>query len=488
MGASYSAAMTSGLFSQLFTSSDPNRRALTWVGDGAVQSWSYGQLAEEAGRWAHVLQAHGAKPGERVLVQIEKQPQAVFLYLGCLRCGATYVPLNTAYSEDEIAYFASDASPVMFITDAQLPDLQAQKEQSPSAFEDQPAGSDHPAAMLYSSGTTGRPKGVMLPAQALLRNAQALREVWDLGHTDVLLHALPLFHTHGLFVALNTLLLAGGQIRMLGKFDPQAVEHHLPEATVFMGVPTFYSRLLSHGSLSAGSVTHLRHAISGSAPLTEETFSGFAEQTGHRIIERYGMTEAGIITAVRPGQAKAAGAVGQPLPGVELRIIDPDDAGIGAVEIKSPGLFSGYWNLPEKTAEDFTEDDWFKTGDLGRLDEDGGLTLTGRAKDLIISGGYNVYPKEVERVIDACAGVAECAVVGMPHPDFGEAGLAVIVGDNLDLSALRNELKAALANYKVPKVLVETDALPRNAMGKVQKNVLQAGYAEMWNKALFERN
>ena len=473
--------MTDGLFSSLFSKATADAPALTWLGVPESRTWSYGELEDHAGRWANVLKAKGAQPGERILVQVEKQAEAVHLYLGCLRTGATYVPLNTAYTGDELAFFQDDARPVLTITEADLPALKETASAASPDFSDTPALAPHPAAMLYSSGTTGRPKGVELSTAALRNNALALKQVWGVSHEDTLLHALPLFHTHGLFVALNTLVSAGGHIRMLPRFDAAAVLRALPTATLFMGVPTFYGRLIAEGGLDAAATASIRHFVSGSAPLTQEVFEVFEARTGHRIIERYGMTEAGIITAVRPGKAAAAGVVGQPLDGVDLRISEPDESGIGDVEIRSPGLFSSYWNLPDKTAEEFTADGWFKTGDLGQLDDNTGLTITGRAKDLIISGGYNVYPKEIEQVIDALAGVDECAVVGMPHPDFGEAGLAVIVGSDFDPDALKRALKAQLANYKVPKLVVHTDALPRNAMGKVQKAELRTRYADTWD-------
>jgi len=472
---------------------------------------SYAEVESRSAQVASLLQSLRIKPGDRVAAQIEKSAAALILYLGCLRAGAVYLPINTAYTNAELTYFLTDAKPALFVCDAirekslrasirecGVPNCFSLDAHGRGSFAQQALAHDtkfktvtleaaDPAAILYSSGTTGKPKGATLSHGALAANARALHAAWQLGPDDVLLHALPIFHTHGLFVATNTVLINGTGMLFHDGFESDAVISDLAKATVFMGVPTYYTRLLANPALTREACTSIRLFISGSAPLLDETCNAFKERTGHAIVERYGMTEAGIITSANPDKPKRAGTVGWPLDGVTLRIINDDDEPVGASEtgelqIKSSGLFSGYWNKPEKTAEEFTSDGFFRTGDIARYELDGQITLIGRAKDMYISGGFNVFPKEIEQIVDAIEGVEECAVVGMPHPDFGEAGLVIIVAkkEPLDEKAIRSTLKETLANYKVPKQILQSDSLPRNAMGKVQKNLLRETYHNEW--------
>ena len=449
--------------------------------------WSFGELDAMAGRLAAVLLDH-AGPGERVLVQVDKSPEAVALYLACLRAGLVLVPLNTAYTAGELDYFRQDAEPALEIDDETLASLctsAANRSAAPVAVVQ---GVDC-AAILYTSGTTGRSKGAMLSHDNLASNALALHKLWGFRSGDVLLHALPIYHVHGLFVALNTALLNASTILFLQKFDADRVMELLPTATVMMGVPTFYTRLLELPGFGPAQTGQIRLFISGSAPLTEQTFEAFEVRTGHRILERYGMSETGMITSNPLDGERLAGTVGFALPAVSVRVCD--EAGtalptgeIGIVEVKGPNVFSGYWRMPEKTAAEFRDDGFFITGDLGLLGEDGRLTLVGREKDLIISGGLNVYPKEVELCLDAVEGVRESAVIGVPHPDFGEAVVAVCVpsAENLpDEAALRTQLDNQLARFKQPRRYIRVEALPRNSMGKVQKNNLREQYRELFS-------
>ena len=469
---------------------------------------SYADLEAITGRLARLLKDLGVAPGDRVAVQVEKSAEALFLYLACLRAGAVYLPLNSAYRPAEIAYFLGDAEPRVFVCSpeaeagiaetvraAGVPHLltlgQAGDGSLPAAAEGldpetgcAEAASDDIAAILYTSGTTGRSKGAMLSHGNLSSNAAALHRIWGFRAGDVLLHALPLFHVHGLFVASNTALLNGSKIILLPRFDPAEVIRRLPEASVFMGVPTFYTRLLAEPHFDRAACGNVRLFISGSAPLLEETFHAFRARSDHTILERYGMTEAGMITSNPLDGERRAGTVGFPLPDVQLRICQEDggalpDGEIGVLEFKGPNLFKGYWRNPEKTAEEFRTDGFFISGDLARIGEDGYVQIVGRAKDLIISGGYNVYPKEIEQALDALEGVAESAVIGLPHPDFGEAVAAVVVPDAgaaPEEAAVIARLKTELAGFKVPKRVFLTEALPRNAMGKVQKNQLREAY------------
>jgi malonyl-CoA/methylmalonyl-CoA synthetase len=473
---------------------------------------SYGALDAMAARFAGALVARGVVPGDRVLVQVEKSAEAIALYLGTVRAGAIFLPLNTAYTLSEVEYFVGDAEPKLIVCDparaepvgllaarygaeietldehggGSLAELAAAQ---PSLFADVERGPDDLAAILYTSGTTGRSKGAMLSHDNLTSNALALAALWRFGPDDVLIHALPIFHTHGLFVATNVSLLTAGTMLFLPKFDADEILRLMPQATAMMGVPTFYVRLVEHAGLTREATKHMRLFVSGSAPLLAETHRKFEALTGHAILERYGMTETNMNTSNPYDGDRIPGTVGFPLPGVELRVVDPE-AGtpvapgeIGMIEVKGPNVFKGYWRMPDKTAEDFRADGFFITGDLGVIDARGYVSIVGRGKDLVISGGYNVYPKEVEDEIDQIPGVAESAVIGLPHPDFGEGVTAVVVlakGATLDEAAIRDALEGRLARFKQPKRVLFVDALPRNAMGKVQKKALRDAYADLY--------
>ncbi|MCU0870440.1 MAG: AMP-binding protein [Burkholderiales bacterium] len=475
--------------------------------DGAPVS--YTALHAQAARLHAALAASGVVPGDRVCVQVGKSVAALALYLACLRAGAVFVPLNTAYTPTEIAYFLGDARPRLFVCDPDalaalapgavaagvhgvhtlaadgrsgslLDHASAAPDVAPAA-----ADADTLAVLLYTSGTTGRSKGAMLTHANLATNAQALVEAWHFTAADVLVHALPIFHIHGLFVAGHCALLSGATMRFHARFDPVAVRDALAGATVLMGVPTFYTRLLDTPGFDAAACATVRVFISGSAPLRPETFAAFEARTGHRILERYGMSETGILASNPLDGPRVAGSVGMPLPGVDIRIADPTHRPLppgetGAIQVRGPNVFHGYWGMPEKTAEAFTPDGWFDTGDVGVCAPDGRLALVGRAKDLVISGGYNVYPKEIETELDAWPGIAESAVFGLPHADFGEAVTAAVVlapGATLDVPTLVAALRGRLAAYKVPRRVEVVDALPRNTMGKVQKNLLRDRFA-----------
>jgi malonyl-CoA/methylmalonyl-CoA synthetase len=445
--------------------------------DGSIITY---QMLDEAGAaMASRLIDLGVKSGDRIAAQVQKSPDAVILYFACLWMGAIYLPLNSDYTTPEIAYFLEDASPALFISDDRgdgrmtLADLCARTAGAPQVRSRFSA--DTIAAMLYTSGTTGRPKGAMLTRGNLASNAVALMNAWAITADDVLIHALPIFHVHGLFIAINSMTAAGAQMLFRAKFDPEDVILLMPRATMLMGVPTFYTRLLNTPSLTREAAAPMRLFISGSAPLLADTHRQFEARTGHAILERYGMTETGINTNNPYQGARIAGTVGLPLPGVEVRISDAVE-GIGGIEVRGPNVFAGYWRDPEKTAADFREGGWFVTGDLGKIDAQGYVHIIGRGKDLIITGGYNVYPKEVEDIIDALPGVSESAVIGVPHDDFGEAVVAVVVGTGLDRAAMLDQLRARLAAYKLPKAIHIADELPRNTMGKVQKTVLRATY------------
>jgi malonyl-CoA/methylmalonyl-CoA synthetase len=485
--------MTGNLYA-LFRSRFPADRTAPFL-IGRRGTMTFADLDALSARMAAAFVAQGAAPGDRIAAQIEKSPEGVALYLAVIRGGFVFLPLNTAYRDDEVAYFLGDAEPKIVVVDpskagsrhgALTLDAEGRGTLIDAARATTPDDRVHAssstdlAAILYSSGTTGKPKGVMLTHGNLASNAMALHRLWQFIATDVLLHALPIFHVHGLFVALNTSLLNGTPVLFHETFNTEAVIADLPRATVFMGVPTYYVRLLNAPTMNRAACAGMRLFISGSAPLLPETFARFAERTGHVILERYGMTEAGMITSALPDRPRRAGIVGWPLPGVDVRLAP----GSGEIEIKGPNVFAGYWRKPEKTAEDFTADGYFKTGDIGQIAEDGAVAIVGRAKDMFISGGFNVYPKEIEAEIDALPGVDESAVVGMPHADFGEAGLAVVVmktgAKPIDLIGVRAALKDRLANYKVPKAVVIAEGLPRNAMGKVQKNELRRIYQAEW--------
>jgi malonyl-CoA/methylmalonyl-CoA synthetase len=432
---------------------------------------TYAELDDAASSVAGQLIAQGVRPGDRVALQTEKSIEWVMLYLGVLKAGAVFLPLNSAYTPSEIEYFIRDAEPRVFVTDPRA--FVAESRSAAALKTAVPRGADDLACIIYTSGTTGRSKGAMLTHGNLAANAVALHKAWGFTPDDVLLHALPVFHVHGLFVALHCAFLSGCPMVWLPKFVDADVLEGLKRATVMMGVPTFYTRLLANEGFTRELSQNVRVFISGSAPLLPTTFAEFEERTGQRILERYGMSEAVIITSNPLAGERIAGSVGYPLPGVELRIGGGEETGV--IEIKGPSVFSAYWRMPEKTAEEFTKDGFFITGDVGRQDADGRVWISGRAKDLIISGGYNVYPKEIELVLDEMAGVTESAVIGLPHRDFGEGVAAVVIGSG-DEAAMIAACREKLAAFKSPKRIVFVDELPRNAMGKVQKNVLRERY------------
>ncbi len=431
---------------------------------------SYGEVETGAGRLAALLKARGVQVGDRVAVQAPKSPEMVMLYLATLKVGAALLPLNTAYTKAEVDYFIRDAEPALFVTDAAERATEAASLAPLEAVHE--AAPDDLAAIVYTSGTTGRSKGAMLSHGALLANGQALTEAWGFTSADALLHALPIYHVHGLFIALHCVFLAGAKAIWLPKFDEDQVLAALPGSTVMMGVPTYYTRLLADPRFTRQTAEHMRVFICGSAPLLPSTFEEFEARAGQRILERYGMSEAAIITTNPLRGERLAGSVGYPLPGVSLRVADD-----GIVQIKGPSVTSGYWRNPEKTAEAFTADGYFITGDVGRQDPDGRVWLSGRVSDLIISGGLNVYPKEIELVIDELPGVVESAVIGLPHPDFGEAVCAVIAGAG-DEAEVIAATRARLAAFKRPKRVFFVANLPRNAMGKVLKAELRRRYAD----------
>lgn len=474
---------------------------------------SYGDFRGLSSRLAHALRRRGVAPGDRVMVQAEKSAEALALYVACIRAGAVYIPLNTAYTPFEMQYFITDADPRLVVCDPATFDVIGTHAKAngcavetldstgrgtlidlsrdePSAIDDHPAKAADLAAILYTSGTTGRSKGAMMTHHNLVSNALTLADYWRFTDRDVLLHALPIYHTHGLFVATNVVLRAGASMIFLPKFDAVEVIRLLSKASVMMGVPTFYTRLLADDAVTCAATTSVRLFISGSAPLLAATHQAFAGRTGKAILERYGMTETGMITSNPYDGDRIAGTVGFPLPEVELRVADPEtgrvlpQGEIGVLEVRGPNVFKGYWRMPEKTAQDFRSDGFFITGDVGRIDERGYVHIVGRSKDLIITGGFNVYPKEIELAIDALDGVAESAVIGIPHPDFGEGVTAVVVpksGAILSEQDVFDGIRAHLAKFKQPKKVILVPELPRNAMGKVQKNVLREQYS-----ALFE--
>jgi malonyl-CoA/methylmalonyl-CoA synthetase len=467
--------VNANLYALLSARFPPDRSRPAFIlADGA--EISYGALEAGVGRMAALLKAKGVAAGDRVAAQTPKSPAAVMLYLATLKTGAVFLPLNTAYTESEVDYFLADAEPKLFVQDAERLLRETEHLQPVTAIHD--AAPDDLAALIYTSGTTGRSKGAMLSHGALADNALVLHKIWGFSGLDALLHALPIFHVHGLFVALHTSLLSGAPMLWLETFDEDQVLAALPRASVMMGVPTFYTRLLADSRFTREAAAHMRLFISGSAPLLESTFEAFAQRTGSRILERYGMSEAQMITSNPLDGERLAGGVGFPLPGVTLRIAGGAETGV--VEIKGPSLFSGYWRNPEKTSEAFTRDGFFITGDVGRLDARGRLWLSGRSSDLIISGGLNVYPKEVELVLDELPGVVESAVIGCPHPDFGEAVVAVIAGEG-DEAAVIAAAREKLAVFKTPKRVVFVKNLPRNAMGKVEKTALRRRYGDVFN-------
>ncbi|WP_340301322.1 malonate--CoA ligase [Roseobacter sp. HKCCD5988] len=465
-----------------------------------------------ANQMAHALRAADVGVGDRVAVHVEKTAPALALYAACITAGAVFLPLNTAYTPAELSYFITDADAALVVCDpselaaltpiaetckATILTLDASGQgslaraavQHPTEFTPVPRGQNDLAALLYTSGTTGRSKGAMLTHENLLSNARALAEEWRFTSDDVLLHALPIFHSHGLFVACNVSLLAGNAMIFLPKFDQETILQFLPRATTMMGVPTFYTRLLEDARFTRDLVVHMRLFVSGSAPLLAETHLAFEGRTGHRILERYGMTETNMNTSNPYTGDRRAGTVGFPLKGVEVRVCDPETrlelptGEIGMLHVRGPNVFCGYWNMPEKTREELLDDGFFITGDLAKIDADGYITIVGRGKDLIISGGFNIYPKEIEMFLDAQSGVKESAVIGAPHPDFGESVVAVLVPEaegSIDLDAILAAAKAELAGFKRPRHFAIVDALPRNTMGKVQKAEMRKTYADVF--------
>lgn len=479
------------------------------------RSYSYAELDAETAKVAGFLHSLGMPRGARVAASVEKSPAALFLYLGAVRAGFVYLPMNPAYSAEELGFLLKDAEPACFVgkeVDARDTEracrsagvrfrfaLDDDGQGSfaracaglPPRFETADVQAHSPAAILYTSGTTGRSKGAVLSHANLLSNAEALVRLWGFTSGDTLLHALPLYHVHGLFVAMHCALLSACRMVMLRKFEASAVLAEIPGATVFMGVPTYYARLLKEPSLSVEMCRHMRLFISGSAPLLPSTFQEFQSKTGHTLLERYGMTETGMIASNPYIGARKVGSVGPPLPGVSVRIADVDGkilapGEVGEVQVSGANVFAGYFRMPERVKDDFTPDGYFKTGDLGTLDGDGYLSLVGRSKDLIISGGLNVYPKEVEQVLDELPGVAEAAVIGIPHPDLGEGVVAVLVmkpgAAALSEAELKDSVRHKLAGFKLPKRWLTVPSLPRNAMGKVQKSELRKQLAGLFGQ------
>ena len=493
--------MPNPLFDQLFGRHAGRDTPFLRGADGALLT--HAAFLTQAAQLAHALTGLGLSAGDRVAVQVEKSGAALAVYAASVQAGLVFLPLNPAYTPTEVDYFIGNSGATLLLATpakaAALAEVAARHgaqiqtldhdgtgtladlaEGQPARFPTVDRAHDALAAILYTSGTTGRSKGAMLTQGNLLSNAQVLADLWAFTDRDVLLHALPIFHTHGLFVATHVTLLAGGSMIFLPKFDPDALIRLMPQATTMMGVPTFYTRLLDDPRLETALTAHIRLFISGSAPLLAETHRQWTARTGHRILERYGMTETNMNTSNPYDGERRPGTVGLPLPGVELRImadgVELPQGEVGVIEVRGPNVFAGYWRMPEKTAEDLRPDGWFITGDLGQLDPDGYVQIVGRSKDLIITGGYNVYPKELELLLDAVPGVTESTVIGLPHPDLGEAVFAVLVGGNAEaaLAAIAGDL----ARYKQPKAAVLVADLPRNAMSKVQKNVLRERFKD----------
>ena len=474
---------------------------------------TYGELAALSGRFAGFLASKGIGPNHRVAAKVEKSVEAVALYLAALRAGAVYLPLNTAYTPAETEYFVRDAQPTLIVCDPkEEADLRAIAAKAgghvetldhqgkgslvdaaatySADFNTVPRAKDDLAAILYTSGTTGRSKGAMLTHGNLVSNALTLVEQWRYSHKDILIHALPIYHIHGLFVACNVTFAARARILFMQKFDADRILPAMERSTVLMGVPTFYVRLLQSEKLNEQTTANMRLFIAGSAPLLAETHLAWRQRTSHEILERYGMTETGMIASNPYEGPRIPGSVGRPLPAVEVRITDPETGvemptdEVGMIEVRGPNVFAGYWKMPEKTAAEFRTDGFFITGDLGKLDTRGYLHIVGRGKDLIITGGFNVYPKEIETEIDAIPGVSESAVVGVPHADFGEGVTAAVVrapGSSVDERAILDALSVRLAKFKQPKRIIFVDALPRNAMGKVQKALLRERFGDLYS-------
>jgi malonyl-CoA/methylmalonyl-CoA synthetase len=505
-------AANANLFSRLFDGlDDPGKLAIEQLDGSRI---SYAELIARAGQMANVLVARGVKPGDRVAAQTEKSVSGLVLYLATVRAGAVYLPLNTAYTLNELDYFIGDAEPSLVVCDPSKaegigsiaakvgakvetlgPDgkgsLTEAADKAKAEFATVPRRNDDLAAILYTSGTTGRSKGAMLSHDNLASNSLTLVDYWRFTKDDVLIHALPIYHTHGLFVASNVTLFARASMIFLPKFDPDVIIKLMARATVLMGVPTFYTRLLQNPALSKETTRHMRLFVSGSAPLLAETHREWFARTGHAVLERYGMTETNMNTSNPYDGERVPGAVGHPLPGVSVRVTDPEtgkDVGretIGMIEVKGPNVFKGYWRMTEKTKAEFRDDGFFITGDLGKIDDKGYVHILGRGKDLVISGGFNVYPKEIESEIDAMPGVVESAVIGGPHADFGEGVTAVVVcnkGADVSEAAVLKALDDRLAKFKMPKRVFIVDELPRNTMGKVQKNILRDTYKDIYTK------
>jgi malonyl-CoA/methylmalonyl-CoA synthetase len=505
-------AANANLFSRLFdTLDDPNRLAIETHDGSRI---SYGDLIARAGQMANVLVARGLKPGDRVAAQTEKSVSGLVLYLATVRAGGVYLPLNTAYTLNELDYFITDSEPTVVVCDPSKAEgiaaiaakvgakvetldttgkgsLTEAADKADTAFTTVPRTSDDLAAILYTSGTTGRSKGAMLSHDNLASNSLTLIDYWRFTDKDVLIHALPIYHTHGLFVASNVTLFARASMIFLPKLDADLIIKLMARATVLMGVPTFYTRLLQNPALSKETTRHMRLFISGSAPLLADTHREWFARTGHAVLERYGMTETNMNTSNPYDGERVPGAVGFPLPGVSVRVTEPETGKelprdeIGMIEVKGPNVFKGYWRMPEKTKSEFRDDGFFITGDLGKIDHKGYVHILGRGKDLVISGGFNVYPKEIESEIDAMPGVVESAVIGVPHPDFGEGVTAVVVchpdADVSESSVLKG-LDGRLAKFKMPKRVFVVSELPRNTMSKVQKNVLREQYKDLYTK------
>ncbi|MEM6848404.1 MAG: malonyl-CoA synthase [Pseudomonadota bacterium] len=505
--------MSNLLYDALFGQHRGESTAFLRLIDGSVIT--HAAFLDRASQIANALAAAGLTPGNRLAAQVQKSPEALMLYAACVQAGVVFLPLNVAYTTSELSYFIENSRAGMVVCDeasraqlgptaaalgAVLETLNADGSGSlidtsanaSTSFDPVPRGADDLAALLYTSGTTGRSKGAMLSQRNLLSNAITLADYWRFTQNDTLIHPLPIFHTHGLFVATNVTLHAGGSMIFLPKFDLDRMFEFFPQATSLMGVPTFYTRLLTDPRFTKDLVAHMRLFVSGSAPLLADTHRAFEERTGHRILERYGMTETNMNTSNPYDGDRRAGTVGFPLPGVELKVTDPEtgaglpDGQVGQIEVRGENVFQGYWEMPEKTAAELREDGFFITGDLGLIDADGYVHIVGRNKDLIISGGYNIYPKEIELVLDAQPGVLESAVVGVPHADFGETVLALIVpeeGTEPDVDAIAAEAAGSLARFKHPRKILVVDALPRNTMGKVQKNALRDSYRDVFATA-----
>lgn len=505
--------MSNPLYDGLFAAHEGKQT--TFIFDSLTKSEvSYDAFLKQASQYANAITQQGLQPGDRLAAQVGKSVSTLALYAACVQAGVVYLPLNTAYTLAEIDYFVKDSGAKLFVCKPELAASMANMTKQYNAIlmtqsDDGLSGSlpdaarslpiefttvdrvnDDIASFLYTSGTTGRSKGAMLTQNNLLSNSETLKEAWEFTEEDVLLHALPIFHIHGLFVAVNVALKSGAKIILEPSFNLDRVIELLPNVTSLMGVPTFYTRLLSDERFNRALTQHMRLFISGSAPLLSETHVQFEQRTGHRILERYGMTETNMNTSNPYRGERRAGTVGFPLPNVELKITDPvtgdtlPTGEIGQIEVRGPNVFKGYWNMPEKTAEELRSNGYFITGDLGTIDEEGYVSIVGRNKDLIISGGYNIYPKEIELILDEQPGVVESAVIGVPHPDFGETVVGVLVADNklVDLDKIQLAVKDALARFKHPRQLVVIDALPRNTMGKVQKNILRETYKGLFTQ------